>query len=148
MGEWIELGDGQRAYRAAPLDGAGPGVLLLHAWWGLNGTIQHLADRFAEAGFLAVAPDLYEGVVVDTVEDAEREVDRVPMDQRMGPVDAALAYLLGDAVPAIGVVGFSLGAFYALEAAARESALHAVVLFYGTGRTHDWGGSGATFLGH
>ena len=151
MGEWVELGDGHRAYRAAPPDGAGPGVLLLHAWWGLNDTFQGLTDRLAEAGFLVVAPDLYEGVVVDTVEEAEREVERIPLTERTGPVDAAVASLLAETTQqgaSIGAVGFSLGAFYALEAAASESALRAVVLFYGTGQALDWSGSQASFLGH
>ena len=64
MGEWIELGNDRRKYRATPVSGEGPGLLLLHAWWGLNETIPSFADAFADAGFVVIAPDLYRGVVV------------------------------------------------------------------------------------
>jgi carboxymethylenebutenolidase len=151
MGEWIALATGDRGYRAVPDGGTGPGVLLLHAWWGLDGTIRDAADRLADAGFTVVAPDLYQGVVVDTVEDAEREVDRVAFMERMPQVQAgieALREAVGPDARALGVMGFSMGAFFALEAAAQEPALRAVVLCYGTGRQLDWSSSEASFLGH
>ncbi len=59
MGEWIELGGDSRAYRATPGSGRGPGLLLLHAWWGLNETVRSFADAFADAGFLVIAPGLH-----------------------------------------------------------------------------------------
>lgn len=49
----------------------GPGVLVLHAWWGLNETIKAFCTRLAEAGFVAFAPDLYHGMVADTIAGAE-----------------------------------------------------------------------------
>jgi carboxymethylenebutenolidase len=45
-------------YLATPPGGKGPGVLVLHAWWGLNATFKGICDRLAEAGFVALAPDL------------------------------------------------------------------------------------------
>ena len=36
-----------------------PGVVVLHAWWGLTEPFRHVCDRLAEAGFIALAPDLY-----------------------------------------------------------------------------------------
>jgi carboxymethylenebutenolidase len=151
MGDWMALPAGGRAYRAVPASGTGPGVLLLHAWWGLNATACDAADRLAEAGFTVVAPDLYAGIVVDTLEDAEREVERVPLLERMPQARAASVALraaVGPGATPIGVVGFSMGAFCALEIAAQDPALRAVVLCYGTGRAHDWSASSAAFLGH
>ena len=58
-------------FLAAPNSGTGPGVLVLHAWWGLNDTIKAVCKRLAESGFVAFAPDLYHGKVADTIADAE-----------------------------------------------------------------------------
>src|SRR3989475_2868115 len=49
------------AYLAVPEHGSGPGVLVLHAWWGLTEPFRQVCDRLPEAGFVAVAPDLYRG---------------------------------------------------------------------------------------
>src|SRR5260221_14113923 len=58
-------------FLALPSTGKGPGVLVLHAWWGLNDTIKAFCDRLANDGFTAFAPDLYHGKVADNIADAE-----------------------------------------------------------------------------
>ena len=45
-----------RGYLALPQSGTGPGVLVLHAWWGLVPTLIEVCERLAAAGFVAVAP--------------------------------------------------------------------------------------------
>src|SRR3954452_21758486 len=60
-----------RGFLALPDRGFGPGVLVLHAWWGLNDTIRAVCTRLAEAGFVAFAPDLYHGKVATTIAKAE-----------------------------------------------------------------------------
>jgi carboxymethylenebutenolidase len=61
MGEMIEFpGDGHvdRGYLAVPHHpGAGPGVLVIQEWWGLVPHIEAVCDRFAAAGYTALAPD-------------------------------------------------------------------------------------------
>src|SRR5947209_5663097 len=59
------------AYLAEPSHGSGPGVLVLHAWWGLTEPFRQVCDRLAEAGFVALAPDLYHGKTTAAVEEAE-----------------------------------------------------------------------------
>jgi carboxymethylenebutenolidase len=154
VGEWIDMATSTRAWLARPEAGEGPGVLVLHAWWGLNDTFRGVADRLASEGFVALAPDLYGGVVVDTIEAAEREAERRPYDETFAVVREAAAWLGADPGAiggGIGVVGFSMGAFWALElAAARpaDPAVEAVGLVYGTGRERDWRGIRAAFQGH
>src|SRR5258708_37496018 len=46
------------AYLAVPEHGSGPGVLVLHAWWGLTEPFRHVCDRLAVAGFCALDPRL------------------------------------------------------------------------------------------
>ncbi len=60
-----------QGFLASPPTGKGSGVLVLHAWWGLNDTIKAFCTRLAEFGFVAFAPDLYHGKIADTIPDAE-----------------------------------------------------------------------------
>lgn len=153
MGDWVDLeaSGGGRAWLARPASGDGPGVVVLHAWWGLNETIRRYADRLAEEGFVAIAPDLYRGTVVDTVEAADEAVGRVSEDDAKQLVRAAVARLRaddGELGRGIGVVAFSFGCYYALDLAAEGDAIDAVVLHYGTGGAFDWTRTEAAFLGH
>src|SRR5437867_2104783 len=59
-------------YLAIPKKGRGPGVLVLHAWWGLNDFFKGHCDELARAGFVAFAPDLYRGATASTRDGAER----------------------------------------------------------------------------
>ena len=151
MGNWIQLADGSRAYRSVRDGDDRPGVVLLHAWWGLNQTTRNMADRLAEEGFTVIAPDLYEGVVVTTEAEAEAAAGAQPREARLAHVQAAVGALRdepGTAMDRIGAIGFSLGAMYALEVAAADAQIAAVVLCYGTGAPHDWSASQAAFQGH
>lgn len=140
-------------YLAVPHAGEGPGVLVLHPWWGLNDTIREVCDRLAAEGFVAFAPDLYHGKVATTI--AEAEVLAGELDGRQETVMADMATavdLLWERTQAnsqgIGVVGFSLGAYYALRLSGAEPArVRAVVLFYGTG-DGDFAQASAAYQGH
>jgi len=66
MGEMVSFpsnGTQGEGYLATPESGSGPGVIVIQEWWGLNGHVKDVADRFAKAGFTALAPDLYHGTV-------------------------------------------------------------------------------------
>lgn len=143
-------------FLAVPPAGRGAGVLVLHAWWGLNDTIKAFCARLAEAGFVAYAPDLYDGKVTSSIPEAEAlsgELFRNLERPRAG-IAAAIAFLskrVGPTEPDLAVIGFSLGAFFALDAAvAVPEHIGAVVVFYGTrpGEASEYGRSHAAFLGH
>ena len=60
-----------------------PGVVLYHAWWGLNDDVKTFADHLADAGFYVVAPDIYRGSITTEIEEAEqltRSVDEADAD--------------------------------------------------------------------
>lgn len=138
----------ERGYLAMPESGGGPGVLVLHAWWGLNGTFRQVCQGLASEGFIALGPDLYgDGVVVDTVEEAERRTEALDVVRAEQAVLGALDRLaLESKAGRVGIVGFSLGAPYALWAARKRPAeASALVLFYGTGSAD---GCPAAVLGH
>jgi carboxymethylenebutenolidase len=128
-------------------------VLVLHAWWGLNDTVKAFCTRLAQSGFVAFAPDLYHGKVADTIPGAEalgRALDANHMQAKADIAEATmfLSERAGQAGRGLTVIGFSLGAYYALDlAAADPEHIHSVVLFYGTGGG-DYSKSRATYLGH
>src|SRR5512135_3297257 len=102
-------------FLAHPPTGTGPGVLVLHAWWGLNETIKATCNRLAEGGFVTFAPDLYKGKVADTIPEAEalgKALDANYLQARAEIAQAAsyLSESVGLAGGGLAVMGFSLGA--------------------------------------
>lgn len=140
-------------FLAVPPTGQGPGVLVLHAWWGLNDTMKAFCTQLAEAGFTAFAPDLYHGKVADNIADAEAlgsALDENYLQAKAEIAEAArfLIERVGQAGGGLAVIGFSLGAYYALDlAAADPEHIRSVVLYYGSG-DGDYSSSRAAYLGH
>jgi carboxymethylenebutenolidase len=142
-----------QGFLAVPPTGKGPGVLVLHAWWGLNDTMKAFCTQLAEAGFVAFAPDLYHGKVADTIADAEalgKALDSNHL-QAKAEIAEATKYLnerAGQADRGLAVIGFSLGAYYALDLSnADPEHIRSAVIFYGTG-ADDFSNSRADYLGH
>jgi len=142
-----------QGFLALPPSGKGQGVLVLHAWWGLNDIIKAFCTRLADSGFVAFAPDLYHGEVADNIADAEtlgKALDTNHLHARAEIADATmfLNERAGQAERGLAVIGLSLGAYYALDlAAADPEHIRSVILFYGTGGG-DFGNSRADYLGH
>lgn len=138
-------------YLAVPTAGSDGAVLVLHAWWGLNETMKAFCRRLSEAGFTAFAPDLYHGKVTDTIPEAEAFSDALDPDQAYADIVAATKFLSKRYDPAgegLAVIGFSLGAYFALDLSARDPEhIRSVVVFYGTG-PEDFKASKARYLGH
>lgn len=132
--------DGRRhagtAYVVAPDSGQGPGVLVLHAWWGLTPFFKGVADRLADAGFVALAPDLFAGETASTPDEAEALQAGSSANETAALVlsaASALQKLPATTGDGIGVVGFSSGGSWALWGATRLPELvRAVTTFYGT----------------
>ena len=145
-----------QGFLAVPPTGKGPGVLVLHAWWGLNDTIKAFCTRLAQSGFVAFAPDLYHGKVADTIADAETLGKALDANHLQAKAEIAEATLFlneraAQADSGLAVIGFSLGAYYALNlAAADPEHIRSVVIFYGTDGTmgSDFSNSRADYLGH
>lgn len=130
-------------YVAAARPSPGAPVLLLHPWWGLNQAIRDLADRLAGDGFTVMAPDLFDGVVSTTIEDAEAfttaieqgggRPDGLNPDRIMGRVEATLDHLLAhpDARgERAGIIALSFGGWYGSHVAAARSDVAAFVSIY------------------
>ena len=150
----VEFGTGTskgRGYFVAPRTAHG-GVLVLHAWWGLNDFFKSLCDRFAAEGYAALAPDLREGKVARTPSEAKELMEKSNEELVQKTVLGGLDYLRSH--PSlrgrrIGVVGFSMGAGEALWLSIQKpSDIAAVVAFYGAGELADFSKTHSSYLGH
>lgn len=157
MESWSTEKGMAKGYLALPESGRGPGVLLLHAWWGLTDFMKQVADRIAAEGFVVLAPDLYHnGATADTIAEAEQLVTQREGEITQIVAESAVQHLMSN--PAvegnvIGVVGFSFGAAWALLLATHLQAesIGAVVVFYGNYPDldrEDYAKAQAAFLGH
>ncbi len=140
MGERVDFssnGSTGCGYLAVPAGGSGdtPGVLVLQEWWGLVDQITRTCDRLAEAGFTALAPDLYRGKEVPLTEpdEAAKEMMALEMGRAADDLSGAVDELLRrTGRPSIGVLGFCMGGGLALVLACqRPDAVAAVVPAYG-----------------
>jgi carboxymethylenebutenolidase len=160
MAETVEFqsnGETASGYLVSPPGGAGPGVVVIQEWWGLDSGIKEMADRIGAAGFVALAPDLYHGELAghDEMDKAAELMQRLPPERAARDMSGAIDYLGDhDAVTGdgIGVVGFCMGGMLALILAAnRPDKVAAAVPFYGfpQGDTEpDWSGLAASVRGH
>jgi carboxymethylenebutenolidase len=126
-GQMIEFqsnGGTTNGYLSLPESGRGPGVVVLQEWWGLVPHIRDVADRFAAAGFVALAPDLYHGDVARSPDEAGKMMMALNISQTEQDLRGAVEYLLnheattGDAV---GTVGFCMGGALSLYAASKNA---------------------------
>lgn len=83
MGEMISYNQNGTAgvgYLAVPEQGQGPAVIVIQEWWGLVGHIADIVDRFAAAGFVAFAPDLYHGQAASEPDTAKKLMMELKLD--------------------------------------------------------------------
>ncbi len=129
-------GERLEGYFARPRDGeARPGVIVIQEWWGLNDHIRDVTRRFAREGFVALAPDLYHGVVVSEPDEARKLVMELDMGSAVAEIQQAVDFLRSQAYvggQGVGAVGFCMGGRLVLRTALVEPQLGAVVAFYGT----------------
>jgi len=134
MGSMIEFarpdGGRTRGYLASAGTGE-PGIAVIQEWWGLNDQICGVADRFARAGFNALAPDLFKGRVTSKRDEAGHLMDGLDFpDATHQDLRGAMQHLksLSGKVAA---VGFCMGGALAIAAAVHVPGTDAVVCFYG-----------------
>jgi carboxymethylenebutenolidase len=136
MGERVEFAsNGQKAsgYIARPAS-PGPGVVVIQEWWGLVPHIERVADRFAEAGFVALAPDLYHGLQAQSPDQAGKLMMALQIDRAARDLAGAIACVKSQPETRgaqVGIVGFCMGGALSLYAACRNRDVGACVVFYG-----------------
>lgn len=137
------------AYFVQSDDGSGPGVLLLHSFWGLTPSAKGLADDLADHGYTVLAPDLSFGALPDSEQEALDHLRQANPDRLASLVlsSAGLLYEKSTGGP-IGVIGFGMGGSLALWVSVRlANFVTAAVSFYGSQQI-DFAGSKAAYLIH
>jgi len=118
-------------YLAEP-EGDGPGVIVIHEWWGLDDSMRKMCDRFAEEGFVALAPDLYDGDTTEQPDEAQQKLMALNMDEAVKDMRGAVKKVLEHPKcnGKIGSVGFCAGGGLAVWAAAETPEVGAAVTYY------------------
>ena len=114
MGDMIEFvanGGTARGYLAVPETGSGAAVLVIQEWWGLAPQLMRVCDRLAEAGYVALAPDLYHGELAehDEMDKASHLMTTLDMEHAAVEMSGAITALLArpeTTSSTAGVVGY------------------------------------------
>ncbi len=123
-------------YLAQPSTGEqnGPAIIVIHEWWGLNENIRNMADQLAEAGYTALAVDVYGGKVASKSENAMKY-----MKEAFGNSEAvksnlrqAHKFLETKGASQIGVIGWCFGGHWSLQTGMLlPDEIDAMVIYYG-----------------
>jgi carboxymethylenebutenolidase len=144
MGDWITLtaddGHELKAYRSEPPGAPKGGVVVLQEIFGITGHIQRVADQYADAGYVAIAPSLFDRIRPDIVLDyADVEEARgimMSLDREKVPADIAAAIAAARAAGKVAAIGYCWGGAMADFAACRTD-VDAAVSYYGRA-TVEW----------
>jgi carboxymethylenebutenolidase len=126
--------DGQsvQGYLAEPANAVGaPAVVVIQEWWGMNDQIRGVADRLAQAGYVALVPDLYRGKSTVEAEEAHHLMTGLNFgDAASQDVRGAVQYLKARSAK-VGVTGFCMGGALTLLAMGLVPEADAGVVWYG-----------------
>lgn len=131
--EFQANGSSASGYLAEPASGHGPAVVVLQEWWGLDDHVRSIVDRLAQAGFIALAPDLYHGETTEQPDEAQQKMMALSMDQAQREMAGAVDFLAaheGNSGTGVGALGFCLGGALAIWAAATNPEVVAAVTYY------------------
>jgi len=120
-------------YIAIPESGTGPAVIVIQEWWGLVGHITDIVDRFAAAGFVALAPDLYHGQAASEPDEAKKLMMELQLNMAGEEIVTAAKYLLSmknTTSTHVGAVGFCMGGSLAIWSGTLSDLITATVGFY------------------
>lgn len=144
-------GQPAHGYLALPPQKDAPGVIVMHAWWGLNSIFKNLCDKLAAEGFAAFAPDLNSGRVAKTIEEAQQVMSELEGERKYRVAVAAPDFLWSQPQvkkEPLALIGFSMGVAWSLVLTGeRPKDVSKIVMFYGAGEA-DYTHMKANVLGH
>src|SRR5256714_14616421 len=138
-GEWVDIKSGERTIRAFVVyperKDKAPVVLVVHEIFGATDWVRSLCDELAEAGVIAIVPDLLSGQKFEDVDGARKAISALSKEQVKADLDATAGYALTK-IPscngALAICGFCWGGGETFAYANENPKLKAVYLFYGT----------------
>lgn len=125
-------GGATTAYVARPDTQAFAAVVLIQEWWGINAHIRDLAGRYAQEGYLCIAPDLYRGKVVANSDEAAALMKALALEDGIETIRQAIdAAKRTYKVVQFAITGYCMGGTFSLRAACEMPELKAAAPFYG-----------------
>lgn len=119
-------------YAAIPERPTGKAVIIIHEWWGLNDHIKDIANRYADEGFVAVAPDLYRGKLATNPTEAGEMMNSLAIEDGLDTIKNTIdAAGVAFDIPHFGITGYCMGGTFALRAVCELDGLSAAASFYG-----------------
>jgi carboxymethylenebutenolidase len=144
-------GQSVSAALALPATTPASAVMLVHEWWGLNDQIKSVAAALAEAGYLALAIDLYNGEVTDQRDVAGQLMKKVDPAAATDTAASWVAWLKahGSGTGKVGTVGWCFGGGWSLNASI-VAPVDATVVYYGSvaKKQDELAALGGLMLGH
>jgi len=134
MVEFSSNGGTASGYLAIPAKGSGPAVIVIQEWWGLVDHIKDVCDRFANEGYVALAPDLYHGKTTKSPDEAGKLMMAMQIDEAEKDLRGTIQFLLAHTATTgdkVGTIGFCMGGALSLYAATKNPQVGACVVFYG-----------------
>lgn len=131
---FLSNGGTASGYLSLPSSGKGPGVIVIQEWWGLVPHIKDVCNRFADEGFVALAPDMYHGESTKSPDEAGKLMMALRIDEAEKDLRGAIGCLLNHEATSgdkVGTVGFCMGGALSLYAASKNPQVGACVVFYG-----------------
>lgn len=127
------VGGNASGYLSQPARANGKGILVLHEWWGISPHVKDVADRFAQLGYVALAPDFFDGKRAASPEEAQRFFTGLSLADAANKLRGAVNALRARGIAGrVGVLGLGMGGKLALYAAGAMAAdIGACVDFYG-----------------
>ena len=125
-----------------------PAVVVIQEWWGVNEQIQSVAVRYADAGFIALVPDLYHGQVTDDPAQAGRLAQAHDPDIAVQEIAGAVEFLRARSNGKVAITGYCLGGSLSFRSAVHIRDLAAVVPYYGLPSALDWSRIDAPIQAH
>jgi len=131
MIEFVRPGGGNTKGYLATAGQGRPGVVVIQEWWGLNDQICGVADRFARAGYNALAPDLYKGRLTAQADEANHLMSSLHFADATHQDLRGAAQYLKEQSGNVAVMGYCMGGALTIAAAVHAPEFAAGVCFYG-----------------
>ncbi len=137
---------GIEAYLAMPQgQGPFPGVVVLQEIFGVNDHIRDVTRRFAQEGYIAIAPALYQrqapsfetGYTPEDIKIGKEYKQQTDLEELLSDIQVTINYLISQTrvkAEGIGCIGFCFGGHVAYLASTLPD-IHATASFYGAGMT-------------
>ena len=109
-----------------------PGIVVIQEWWGLDDEVKAVADRFAQAGYRVLVPDLYRGKLALEANEAEHLMGDLNFGDAAGQdIRGAVQYLKATGSAKVAVTGFCMGGALTVLAACNVPELDGSIVWYG-----------------